>query len=487
MKVFKNILLNTNDNYLRIADIYFSTKIKEVRFRSDEINWTEISTKEKRKKVISQIVKVNYPQNIKVISGNFNLIIPGAIDPHVHFDTPGFEFREDFEHASTAAAFGGVTTIVDMPCTSIPAVTSQKNFQVKLKEVKERSLVDFAFWGGVSGTALTDISLLRKNIFDLVDAGVAGFKVYVTSGMKDFTELTYDEIEQVAKIIMQTDKPMAVHAEDKNLIINKKKYFQTKGINSWEAYCSVRNIRVESKAVEKLVEIAKKTKAKFHIVHLSSKAALDKIRKAQSENIQITTETCPQYLFFTQKDFENDEIRNYLKTAPPVKFEKDKIALWRGLKNGSIKFVTTDHAGTVPSKEKTSNNFWEVYGGIPGVEHRVPFLFSEGFLKGRLSLEQTVKLLSTNAAEFYKIDRKGKIEKNYDADFAVIDLWKSEKVKACNMHSKGKYTPFENVEFKASVEKTILRGDIIMDKKGNPEEKTGYGKFIKIKESPQRR
>ena len=100
MKVFKNILLNTSDNYLRIADIYFSTKIKEVRFRSDEINWTEISTKEKRKKVISQIVKVNYPQNIKVISGNFNLIIPGAIDPHVHFDTPGFEFREDFEHAS---------------------------------------------------------------------------------------------------------------------------------------------------------------------------------------------------------------------------------------------------------------------------------------------------------------------------------------------------------------------------------------------------
>ncbi len=482
MKILTNILINTNGNKLKLADIYFSNKIKEVRFRSDEFNWTDVNTKEKRRKVTSQISKVIYPKNAKVINGNFNLVIPGTIDPHVHFDTPGFEFREDFEHASTAAAYGGVTTIIDMPCTSVPAVTSLKNFREKLKVVKNRSLIDFAFWGGVSGTALKDSASLRKNIFDLAGAGVAGFKVYTISGMKDFTDLTYEQIEKAARIIKQTGKPVAVHAEDKNIVVKKRNYFKSKNINTWQAYCSARNVRAESKAVSRLIEIAKKTKANVHIVHLSSKAALDKIRKAQNEGVPITTETCPQYLFFTQNDFENDKIRNFLKTAPPVKFEKDKTALWRGLKNGSIRFVTTDHAGTIPSKEKTSDNFWEVYGGIPGVEHRVPFLFSEGFLKGKLSLEQTVRLLSTNAAGYYKLEGKGQIAKDYDADFALINLWKTEKIKARKMHSKGKYTPFENVEFNCVVELTILRGNIIMNDKAEPEEDIGYGKFIKIKE-----
>lgn len=481
MKVLKNILLNTNDNNLRIADIYFSEKIKEIRFRSEEFNWTDVNTKEKRKKIAAEPAKVKYPKNFKTINGNFNLVIPGTIDPHVHFDTPGFEFREDFEHASTAAAYGGVTSIIDMPCTSVPAVTSLKNFREKLKLIKNRSLIDFAFWGGVSGTALKDSASLRKNIFDLADAGVAGFKVYTISGMKDFTNLTYEQIEKVARIIRQTGKPVAVHAEDKNIVVKKRNYFRANNINTWQAYCSARNVRAESKAVVRLIEIAKKTKVKVHIVHLSSKAALDKIRKAQNEGVSITTETCPQYLFFTQEDFENDKIRNYLKTAPPVKFEKDKIALWRGLKNGSIRFVTTDHAGTVPSKEKTSDNFWEVYGGIPGVEHRVPFLFSEGFLKGKFSLEKTVRLLSTNAAEYYKLEGKGQIAKNYDADFALINLWKTEKIKARKMHSKGKYTPFEDLDFNAVIEKTILRGNLIVNRKGNTEKSIGYGKFIKIK------
>ncbi len=472
MKILINILLNVGGNKLKAADIYFSSTIKEVRFRSDFIDWEDVRDKKSKNKLLSRLPKIIYPKNVEIIDGKWLLAMPGAIDAHVHFNTPGFEFREDFEHASFAAAVGGVTTVVDMPCTSVPPVTNVKNLKVKLKALKNRSYVDFAFWGGVRSEDIRSGVDMPKQIEALADAGVVGFKVYVISGMKEFGDLTYSEILETAKIIRTTEKPMAVHAEDKTLVENTGNRLKSAGDNSWEAYCKARSVRAESKAIAEMVKIAEKSGAKIHIVHLSSKTGLEKIKVARRNGLKVTTETCPHYLYFTQSDFNNPEIRNYLKTAPPVKFAKDKTALWKGLADGSISFVTTDHAGCNPRRDKASDNFWEVYGGIPGVEHRVSFLFSEGFLTGKLNLEETINLLSFKAAEFYELKSKGKIAPKYDADIALVNLWKSQKVKARNMHSKGKYTPFENTLFYAVVDSTFLRGKKIV-----PELKSG--KFIK--------
>jgi dihydroorotase-like cyclic amidohydrolase len=197
--------------------------------------------------------------------------------------------------------------------------------------------------------------------------------------------------------------------------------------------------------------------------------------------VKITSETCPHYLHFTQEDFNNEDISNFLKTAPPVKMKNDQDALWKGLEDGSLSFLTTDHAGCNPAEEKTSDNFWEVYGGIPGVEHRVSYFISEGFLKRKFALDKTIDLLSTNVAEYFNLSRKGKIEEGYDADFALINLWEGVRINSENMHSKGKYTPFESLQVQCKVEKTILRGRVIMDKEGRAEEKIGYGKFLTIK------
>ncbi len=475
MKVLKNILLSVGGNDLQPADIYFSRVIKEVRYRSGKLNWDDIAEKEKKRRITGKIPKATYPKTAEVIDGKWSLAIPGAIDAHVHFNTPGFEDREDFDHASFAAAVGGVTTVIDMPCTSIPPVTNVKNLKKKLTALKNRSYIDFAFWGGVRSEDIRSGIDVEKQIADLSAAGVVGFKVYVISGMPEFSDLTYDEILKTAAMIKATGKPMAVHAEDKTLITNKRKQLQNNGDNSWRAYCEARSVRAEAKAVAELMKTAEATGARIHIVHLSSQAGLKKIKLAQKNGFSVTAETCPHYLCFTQDDFHNAAIRNYLKTAPPVKFEKDKNALWKGLADGTISFVTTDHAGCNPRKEKISENFWEVYGGIPGVEHRVSFLFSEGFKKGKLSLEQTVRLLSINAAELYGLSSKGKISPGYDADFALINLWKEKTVKSRNMHSKGKFTPFENVIFSAVVEKTFLRGkQVVKDVFG--------GKFVKAKD-----
>ena len=258
---------------------------------------------------------------------------------------------------------------------------------------------------------------------------------------------------------------MAVHAEDKKMIAERTAISKSAGQNNWQAYCVARDDQAEASAIKLLVKIAEKTECRIHVVHLSSKLGLDIIREAQSKGLKVTSETCPQYLFFTQKDFSNSKISAYLKTAPPVKNEIDREALWEGLKDGTLSFVVTDHAGCNPEKEKSSKNFWEVYGGIPGVEHRIPFLFSEGFLKDKLTLSQTIKLLSSNVADYFNLESKGYIKEGYDADFALINLWDKQVINSKEMHSKGKYTPFEGITFNAVVEKTFLRGNLIMNSK----------------------
>ena len=191
------------------------------------------------------------------INGDFLLLIPGGIDPHVHFDTPGYEFRDDFEHASTAAAWGGTTTIIDMPDTSLPTVTSVKNLRTKLSAVRNRSVIDFAFWGGVCGNDFESKKDIHKQVLGLSENGVAGFKAYLISGMDTFTDLTFEQMLEAARIIKQNNMTLAVHAEDKNRIKTRMNRFQKNNRNDWKAYCDSRDDVAEELAIKTLIEIAK--------------------------------------------------------------------------------------------------------------------------------------------------------------------------------------------------------------------------------------
>ena len=472
--IIQNVLISAGGNTLQLCDLVFASKIIEVKPKTEKlIDWNDIKEKVNHDNILSDFIKPGEEKNLL-------LVIPGAIDSHVHFDTPGFEYREDFEHASKAAASGGVTTVIDMPCTSIPPVTSAENFTQKISALKGRSLIDYCFYGGISGKNFNEDEV-QKNIIELSEAGVTAFKVYMISGMDTYGDLSERQMEFAARVIEKTGKPMAVHAEDKELVQTREMKFKNANRNDWKAYCDCRDARAEAVAIDKLISIVRKVNCKTHVVHLSSQMGLEQIKKAKLSRLHITTETCPHYLYFTQKDFENEKIRNFLKTAPPVKCDKDVESLWQGLNEGLISFVVTDHAGCNPEDEKSSGNFWEVYGGIPGVEHRVPFMFSEGLLKGRLSLQKTIELLSTNIAEYFNIPDKGYLKPGCDADFCLIDLWNSQIVKSSEMQSKGKYTPFENVTFNAVVNQTYLRGDKIFDLNEPVADNYNYGKFITVK------
>ena len=479
MNSIHNVFICEKENSLHLININFDkTILKIIPLLNRSLNWVDINTISKRKRFINNL-QLSPKKNSDELNTDFQLLIPGGIDPHVHFDTPGFEFRDDFEHASAAAAWGGTTSIIDMPDTSLPTVTSVKNLRTKLSAVRNRSVIDFCFWGGVRGNDFAYQNETKKQITQLTKEGVAGFKTYLISGMDTFTELSLAQMVEAARIIKDHNMILAVHAEDKNRISDLMNKFKSINQNDWKAYCIARDETAEERAIESLIEIASITNCRIHIVHLSSAKGLEQIRKAKALGLSITAETCPHYLYFTQQDFKNKRISAFLKTSPPVKKRIDRTALWNGLRYGLLSFVTTDHAGCNPKKEKSPNNFWDVYGGIPGVEHRVPFLFSEGFLTGKLSLQKTTELLSTNAAEFFSLKQKGKIEVGKDADFALINLWTSEIINSRNMHSKGKYTPFEDIQFNAKVEKTFLRGQIIMDRSEKFIAKPGIGKFIR--------
>lgn len=472
--IIQNILISAGGNNLQLCDIIYDEKIIDVKPKAEKyFDWKDLKEKEKRNNLLNEFVK---PDETK----DFLVAIPGAIDSHVHFDTPGFEFREDFEHGSRAAAAGGVTTVIDMPCTSIPSVTSVENLNTKLSALRGRSLIDYCVYGGVSGRNFNEDEVL-KNIIELSEAGVAAFKVYMISGMDTYADLTERQMEFAARIIGKTGKPMAVHAEDKELVHTREIKFKNANRNDWKAYCDSRDARAEAVAIDKLISVVRKVNCKTHVVHLSSHLGLEQIKKARSSKLHITTETCPHYLFFTQKDFENKSIRNFLKTAPPVKCDKDVESLWQGIAEGLISFVVTDHAGCNPDDEKSSDNFWEVYGGIPGVEHRVPFLFSEGFLKSKITLQKTIELLSSSIADYFNIADKGYLKPGYDADFCLIDLWISQKIESSKMHSKGKYTPFEGSTFNTVVNQTFLRGKKIFDLNQPVEDDFNYGKYLTVK------
>ena len=257
VKILHNALICEHENQLNLADIYFADKILEIRIHQQKpIQWKDISDTKNHCDLQKTLEKYDHPVDAQIFDMDGLLLIPGAIDSHVHFNTPGFESREDFEHGSLAAAFGGVTTVIDMPCTSIPPVTSAVNLQTKLSHLKDRSLIDYALWGGVSGNLFRDNRIPDQEISELTDAGVVGFKTYLVSGMSDFSAVDLRQLQTVAGLIRETGLPMAVHAEDHDLVTRRQLKLEQEKKTDWRAYCESRDILAESVAVEQVREIA---------------------------------------------------------------------------------------------------------------------------------------------------------------------------------------------------------------------------------------
>ncbi|TVR91207.1 MAG: hypothetical protein EA428_06290 [Spirochaetaceae bacterium] len=405
----------------------------------------------------------------EIINAEGLAVLPGAIDAHVHFFDPGYTHKEDFLHGSGASASGGVTTVVDMPDTSEPAVIDAHSIQEKLSVVSAQSLVDFGFFGGISGL-LCDEELPRR-VAEMAPE-VLGIKTYATSGAAHFPRVSNHQYYKVLTETRRHNCIVLVHAEDYDYVSGATPEARAQGDGGMAFYLS-RPEAAETLSVLTVTEIAEELGAPMHIVHLGTIRAAEIVAKCRF----VSGETCPQYLEFDCNDFQR--IGGALKITPPVKGPENRSVLLKMLAEGQIDFIASDHApGT--REEKNTGSIWTDYAGIPGGPTLFPYILSEGYLSGLMGLQRFLEITSGNPARRYRIaDRKGAIAVGLDADLVFIDTAGSSVVRGEESFSKGKVTPFEGKELRGKVLRTMVRGRTVFHSEHGVIGEPGTGQFLR--------
>lgn len=399
----------------------------------------------------------------EIIDANEHMTLPGCIDSHTHFMYQGFPHRENFLTGSAAAVSGGITTVVDMPCCSVPSVRSANQLQLKVDIIQPQSLVDFALWGGVTGEDVREGWL--DHVQEQADYGVVSFKAYMTPSVPTYPRVTDPEMFEAFKAVAKTGLPVGIHAENYAMCDYYVKKFAAEGRMDGPAWADARMELAEKVAIELGISFAEAADARLHIVHMSTGIGAKLVGEAKKKGLKVTSETCPHYLTINAQEAMT-EYGAFAKIAPPLRTKKDNEELWEGLNNGSVDFIATDHAPYEIESEKAREgmNIWTAFPGIPGVETMVPIIVSEGYNKGRISLSKMVDILSKNAAIHYGLyPKKGAMQIGSDADFTIIDLDKEWVINPKEQASMCGYSPLEGMKLKGKVNKTIIRGTLVFE------------------------
>src|SRR5438094_1715504 len=325
------------------------------------------------------------PAGAELVEAGNSVILPGLVDTHVHLNDPGRAHWEGFEYGTRAAAAGGVTTLIDMPLNSIPPTTTVDALHSKVEAAKNRCWVDAGFWGGViPGNA--------DQIEPLLAAGVCGFKCFlVPSGVDEFPHVTESDLRQALPVIAANGSLLLVHAELPGLIDSAR---VENSPRSYKTYLQSRPRAAEDEAIELMIRLSREFGVRIHIVHLSSADAIPSLRRARTEGLPITVETCPHYLVFYAEDIPDGATQ--FKCAPPIRENENRDRLWSALAEGVIDFITTDHSPCPASlKCRESGDFFQAWGGITSLQLGLSSVWTEASRRG-YSIEQVVTWLSTH-------------------------------------------------------------------------------------------
>lgn len=390
------------------------------------------------------------PDGREVIDAHRGYVLPGVIDPHVHFRDPGLTDREDFDTGSSAAALGGVTTVFDMPNT-IPPVADGKTVAEKRAIVEPKARIDFGLFGIVGQDNVDRIE-------EMADAGVIGFKFYLHQVIEGVTPCDDGALLEAFERVAATGLRAAVHAENPEIIRRRTKRLQDVGRHEATANLEARPSVSESEMVERCIAFARASGVKLHVCHVTATDSVAAIRAGKAAGVDVTAETGPQWLWFTQRDVA--EKGTILMFSPPFRHELDREALWEGLRDGTIDAVATDHAPRL-SHEKICSSVWETKSGFIGVETSVPLLMT-AVAEGKLSVQQYAKVSAENPARVYGLwPRKGRLAVGADADITVVETGVPGVIVADRLHSRARVTPFDGVAVTARVTHTLVRGTVV--------------------------
>ncbi|WP_099192606.1 dihydropyrimidinase [Tepidibacter mesophilus] len=400
----------------------------------------------------------------EVVTAQGCYLLPGAIDPHTHFDLDvgSTVTADDFESGSKAALIGGTTTIIDF-ATQSKGETLKEGLNNWHKKADQKCYCDYGFH-----MAITDWNEnVSSEMEEMKDLGVTSYKMYMA--YKNVLQVNDSEILNALNKSKEIGALMSFHCENGDIIdflVNKAK---NNNEVSPKYHAITRPDDAEAEAVYRIIKLAKMADAPIYIVHLSTKRALEIVTKERKNGVKIYVETCPQYLLLDESCYEMDKEDDFQAAkyvmSPPLRKKEDQEYLWNGIKNKDIDTVATDHCSFnyKGQKELGRNDFSKIPNGSPGVEHRLVLMYTNGVLKERITLNQMIDAISTKPAKLFGIyPQKGTISIGSDADIVIFNPNYKGKISAKDQIQNVDYTPYEGFVQMGRVRDVFLRGNRVV-------------------------
>ena len=394
---------------------------------------------------------IEIQDDFEIIDATGKVLIPGLIDDQVHFREPGLTHKATIESESKAAIAGGITSFIEMPNT-IPQTTTVKELKRKFKIAESSSYANYSFMFGATNSNLEEIKKINKN-------EVAALKIFLGSSTGN---MLVDDQDILRDIFLNTDLIIVVHSEDEQIINeNLEKYKSKYGSNiPFELHSKIRSEEACLKSTKKIIKLAKKTNARLHVFHLSTKSeSLLFDNSMPLKDKKITSEVCVHHLWFSDNDYKNKQ--SLIKWNPSIKTSEDRNGIWDALLNDKIDVIATDHAPhTIKEKSKS---YLECPSGGPLVQHALVSMIEHHF-NNKISLEKIITKMCHNPAILFQIKNRGFIRKGYFADLVLIDLNKPWIVEKQNILYKCNWSPFEGQKFNSQVTHTFVNGNLAYNK-----------------------
>jgi dihydroorotase len=407
------------------------------------------------------------PQARETLDASGLHVLPGAIDVHVHFRDPGYTHKEDWETGTAAAAMGGVTTVFDMPNVDPPTGTPAA-LAMKL-EAARKAYVDYGLYGLLAEDNIDQLE-------SLIEGGVAGFKCFMGNTFGNLPSPSTGAMLEGFEILARRGYRCALHAETASIMAWRQRKLMAAGRNAPLDHLASRPAVVAIEAVARAAILAEWTGARVHVLHISSADELRPLREAKLRGVDITGETCPQYLIHDTSDYAR--LGSIIRINPPIREPHHKHALWDALRDGTIDMIATDHAPHTP-EEKTRNNIWTADCGWPGVETQMPLMLTH-VNQGKLSISDYVRISALNPARAWGLyPAKGALLPGSDADIALIDLGREQTIDQETIASRSKITTFHGMRTKGLPLHTIVRGRFVMRDRQLVTAARGHGASIR--------
>jgi dihydropyrimidinase len=398
------------------------------------------------------------------IDASGHWVLPGGIDSHTHVEqrsAMGVMCADDFYSATVSAAFGGTTTILSFAAQhrgmKIPEVVEDY-----AQRAAEKAIIDYGFHLIISDP---DEVALSRDLPEAIRSGITSLKVYMTY---DRLKLSDHQMLDVLDLAGREGALVMVHAENHDMISWLARRLLERGHSAPKYHAVAHDALAESEASNRAIALSRLIDVPILIVHVSGAETVQLIRNARILGARVHAESCPQYLFLTEADIDRPQFEGAkFCCSPPPRDARSQDAVWAGLKDGTLGLYSSDHApyrfdstGKLPKGDSTT--FKDMANGVPGIELRMPLLFSEGVMAGRLTIHEFVALTSTNHARMYGLARKGAIEVGADADIALWDPQRTVQVGTAMLHDNVGYTPYEGRSLRGWPTTVISRGRVVI-------------------------